>query len=354
MTEPSMTITGSADNGNFRFEASDQIGDGQAHSPWYDPYERPSRTVTSIPQRLREADPEDLVVNTGRDWKEGGGRDDAQRVPLTDPAPAIDGKGRWHLETKRDFRDGEAQQERDLEQPSPTISGGGKQLTQWEFVEDKVKDLSLFVGRHVPVLDTADLSEFELDALEPPLDTPDISTWDGFRFGDFSQGHGAIRDQSEPAPTITSTHRGGGFAFREGEEPPTLNPGRTDTQPNRRVYGPEEPAPTLAFGHDAASWAWERPATTLAGDPRIGAPVHHRDAAQPDAPPRTANAVNIASVQAGDYDGQHAIRLQVGDALVLQSFDRDYPVRGSKTKQFEGVGNAIPPVWAAAVLRELL
>lgn len=35
-------------------------------------------------------------VNTGRDWKPGGTRDDAQVIPVDEPAPTIDGKGRWH------------------------------------------------------------------------------------------------------------------------------------------------------------------------------------------------------------------------------------------------------------------
>lgn len=42
------------------------------------------------------------VVNTGRDWKPGGSREDAQVVPLEDPAPTVDGKGRWHLVQRSD------------------------------------------------------------------------------------------------------------------------------------------------------------------------------------------------------------------------------------------------------------
>lgn len=47
---------------------------------------------------------------------------------------------------------------------------------------------------------------------------------------------------------------------------------------------------------------------------------------------------------------QTTIRLTPQDALLLQSFPSDYPVTGSKTKQFEQIGNAVPPQLAAHVL----
>lgn len=122
------------------------------------------------------------VVNTGRDWKPGGSREDAQEVPTTAPAPAIDGKGRWHL------------------RPPP-------------------------------------------------------------------------RTRSHPRPST-------------------------------------EPALTLAFGHSSARWQVD--------------------------------------------DGAEVRRLGVAEALVLQSFPADYPLQGPLTKQYEQVGNAMPPLLAAQVLGQLL
>jgi DNA (cytosine-5)-methyltransferase 1 len=54
-----------------------------------------------------------------------------------------------------------------------------------------------------------------------------------------------------------------------------------------------------------------------------------------------------------DSDG-NAERLTVEDAMALQGFRADYPVHGNKQKRYEQVGNAIPPVLAAAVLRHFL
>jgi DNA (cytosine-5)-methyltransferase 1 len=89
----------------------------------------------------------------------------------------------------------------------------------------------------------------------------------------------------------------------------------------------------LAKGRDV--WVSSRPATTVNGDPRISEPGHH-------------DAEVSGSQQA------NAVRVTLAEALVLQSFPPDYPVQGTKTKQFEQVGNAIPPLLAWHALRAVL
>lgn len=163
------------------------------------------------------------VVNTGRDWKLGGDRCDAQTFDASvEPARTIDGKGRWHLEDR---------------------------------------------GRN-----------------------------------------GASRPLDMPAQTIIASHDNGDLRWverRNDQSGPCPNP----------------------------RWPEWRPATTVAGRDLV-----------PD-PGSNANRFNGASKSRND-----GYRIELAEAAVLQSFPRDYPWQGSRTKQFEQVGNAVPPRLAAHVL----
>jgi DNA (cytosine-5)-methyltransferase 1 len=71
----------------------------------------------------------------------------------------------------------------------------------------------------------------------------------------------------------------------------------------------DQPAPTVAFGHNAARVEW-----VLMPDRRERRP------------------------------------LSVEEAAALQSLPPAYPLSGSRTSQFRQVGNAVPPVLADAVI----
>lgn len=135
------------------------------------------------------------------------------------------------------------------------------------------------------------------------------------------------RDVARPAPTLTAKS-GGQWTLRPGG-------GRGRGQGHRDAVPDSEPAPTVSFGHDAASWIFERPATTVCGDPRLSFPGHH------DEEHRSLSA----------EDG--SVRLTLDQALALQSFPVDYPVQGNKTEAFRQVGNAVPPLLAAHVIAAL-
>jgi DNA (cytosine-5)-methyltransferase 1 len=90
---------------------------------------------------------------------------------------------------------------------------------------------------------------------------------------------------------------------------------------------------SLYAERDAARWVFERPATTVLADPRLGRPGHKG---------RERGGEAHLAVD--------SVRLTVEEAAALQSFPPDYPWRGTKTAQFQQVGNAVPPLVAEHVL----
>lgn len=145
--------------------------------------------------------------------------------------------------------------------------------------------------------------------------------------------------------TGTNSERGNGHLVayeRSIDEPsPTLRSQSRSWRVDRRQTGAPvddggtRPAPTLT-AKAGGQWVFERPATTVMGDPRLGSPGHRdREGGEPQ------------------FDTD-AIRLTVEEALILQSFRPDYPLQGSKTKKFEQVGNACPPLLAEHILRALI
>lgn len=128
-----------------------------------------------------------------------------------------------------------------------------------------------------------------------------------------------------PAPTVTATANQA-WALRNGNQ---------ENACERRAC---EPAGTLFFGQRSnwVGWVHERPATTVQGDPRIGRPGH-KD--------REGGESQLE---------RESLRITPTEAAVLQSFRPDYPWQGTKTKVFEQIGNAVPPLLAAHVCRSLI
>lgn len=176
------------------------------------------------------------------------------------------------------------------------------------------------------------------------------------------------RFATKPTPTIVTTRRskdglivGRQLPPGEGENVGEWEPRwlRGSNQANAAIRGPHEPAPTMLFGHCSkdvawypsresakpgqqmsaaernAAWANHRPATTVAGDPRIADPGHK------------------ARANGERQFRPDGIRVTVQEAGVLQSFPADYPWQGRRTKQYEQVGNAVPPLLAAHILAAL-
>jgi DNA (cytosine-5)-methyltransferase 1 len=131
-----------------------------------------------------------------------------------------------------------------------------------------------------------------------------------------------------PSMSVTSggTYTGGAEVFGSG-----ARKGIERERAAHRWVHPDMPASTQALrGED---WPSLRPATTIAGDPRVFPPGgHHVPGAQ----------------------SHGAIRVSVQEAAILQTFRPDYPFKGTKTKQHMQVGNAVPPKLAEALLKSVI
>lgn len=123
--------------------------------------------------------------------------------------------------------------------------------------------------------------------------------------------------EGRPAPTVTGggTGSGGGVEVFAGREARAVAY-RNGSRERAAVRPLTEPAPTVHFGESANEVTWE---------------LHG---------PRTRPATALAE----------SVRVSVTEAAVLQGFRPDYPWRGTRTSQYQQVGNAVPPPLAAAVM----
>lgn len=162
------------------------------------------------------------------------------------------------------------------------------------------------------------------------------------KFGDVVNSNGAVRDLDTPAPTVTSSADNGNFRFIGAATGPCDCGGE-----NARVDQP------------ASSHAADCPLRTERVNNQSGT-AYDLDA-QVDTPASvvaTRDLVPFRGPNANRFNGStksrnDGIRVTVQEAAVLQSFPADYPWQGTKTKQFQQVGNAVPPLLGAALLAEV-
>jgi DNA (cytosine-5)-methyltransferase 1 len=134
-------------------------------------------------------------------------------------------------------------------------------------------------------------------------------------------------DFSADGPAWALTEKARSWKLRSGQS--VAGVGRAEREA-------EEPSVTVGGRFDLCKWTHERPATTVAGDPRISGPGHKGSGDERDPAPRQqANAIRVTETE----------------AAILQSFPADYPWQGTRTKRFQQIGNAIPPLLAEHILR---
>ncbi|MFF4735797.1 DNA cytosine methyltransferase [Streptomyces sp. NPDC001262] len=124
-----------------------------------------------------------------------------------------------------------------------------------------------------------------------------------------SREHGSWRHRTlSSAPTAPSPHRSWVL--------------RSNNQANATVRRLDEPAGTLFYGHRVNECAWV---------------------------PEKANADQTQTPH-GPSGSSEAIRITAIEAGILQTFPAWYPWQGTKSRQFQQVGNAVPPLMAAHLL----
>ncbi|MFE0727534.1 DNA cytosine methyltransferase [Streptomyces antibioticus] len=129
----------------------------------------------------------------------------------------------------------------------------------------------------------------------------------------------------------------------------TDRPTPTVTAGGGKSGGPE-PFPTSA--RKALMDAQRRGSWVLRHSNRRNATVRRAD--EPAATLLFAKASNDVSWEKDGSAGPESVRITIAEAVALQTFPAGYPFQGTKTRQFEQIGNAVPPLLASAALRPLL
>jgi DNA (cytosine-5)-methyltransferase 1 len=155
--------------------------------------------------------------------------------------------------------------------------------------------------------------------------------------GDVRSSRGTVRPVDAPAPTLTSSMDNGNFQWQyvNGNQ---ANAARRDL---------DQPAPTVHLGARSNKVEWQR---------RNSGPGAARAPRSVTEPSYTVRANGSGSHPSGTEwvaEGGESVRVTVQEAAILQSFPSDHPWQGSRTKQYQQVGNAIPPLLARAVLESV-
>jgi DNA (cytosine-5)-methyltransferase 1 len=151
-----------------------------------------------------------------------------------------------------------------------------------------------------------------------------------------AQKNATVRDIDCPAPTLLSSADNGDTRWVFC----------SDNRPNSAVRELDQPAPTiLGNGERGTHAAWKMAGAGATSVKTSG--QRQRPTNEP------ASSITGGGSAAWVEDGSHKRRVSVIEAGVLQSFPSWHPWQGTRTEQYQQVGNAIPALLAEAVLRRV-
>lgn len=240
------------------------------------------------------------------------------------------------------------QAHRTMEQPAPTVTAGHDSGNRG------------FIDGDSFTVATPD----EVAALQsyPHTVRTNSTTGTGYVPGGPRQNYG--RSTEAPAPTVVSRadlwKLEGNVVYRNGN------------QANASKRTPDQPAPTILFGHNSNKVEWMDP--ELAGIPSASGTrvtVGEASALQSypgmlrsnygtggDASNRGERTIDqpaptlTSKADRNKWDGKD--QMSADQAGTLQTYEKPFVWCGSKSKQFLQIGNAVPPVLAEAVLAALI
>lgn len=171
--------------------------------------------------------------------------------------------------------------------------------------------------------------------LPPPVSMADALGWDGdgtvMRNG--NQANACTRSIDEPAGTLF-------FGRRSNAVDWIMRNGAQENATERHL---DEPAGTV-FCSRSGNLSWRMHPAGLTGSYGYSRAF--------DAP----SPVIKGAGSGGQYlsDGATTTKVTVEQAAVLQSFPPDYPLQGTKSSRYRQIGDAVPPLLAAAIVGPLL
>lgn len=152
---------------------------------------------------------------------------------------------------------------------------------------------------------------------------------------DDRNGSHELDPAARPAHTITS--KSNSVTLRS-------NYGTGGDPEKRGERAANEPAATITSKADRSKWVY-------AGAGATAEKTAGQIPRELDEPAHTVTGKGTATFRTRDDSDR--VRLTAEEAAVLQSYPADFPFQGTKTKRFLQIGNAVPPLLAEAILREV-